>query len=384
MTERPVPAQRGSLLRPRRGQTGYVPTVLNNAAGAHDADDSSSSDDESALKLEPTPSNLSGRTPAHQGHSASLPTDSGKRKASDGQFGRFSVGNDNYKTKGKVSKRDGRLNISLNETNNRGYLAHALGATLKHSLRKGDKRQEEEPPDQQLSPLYEENSNRRPELIAKLSALSVQPSMYEEATRPRLNIVIMVIGSRGDIQPFLKVGKLLKEDYGHRVRIATHPAFKKFIEQDSGLEFFSVGGDPAELMAFMVKNPGLMPSVSTVKAGEIGRKRDSMFEMFQGFWRACINATDDEKDVSNKRMMGDKHPFVADAIIANPPSFAHVHCAERLGVPLHIMFTFPYSPTQQFPHPLANIKKSNVDANYANFMSYPLVEMMYGSLEIYC
>ena len=186
----------------------------------------------------------------------------------------------------------------------------------------------------------------------------------------------MVIGSRGDIQPFLKVGKLLKEDYGHRVRVATQPAFKKFIEQDSGLEFFSVGGDPAELMAFMVKNPGLMPSVSTVRAGEIGRKRDSMFEMFQGFWRACINATDDETDESNLKMMGDKHPFVADAIIANPPSFAHIHCAERLGVPLHLMFTFPYSPTQQFPHPLANIKKSNVDTNYTNFMSYPLVEMM--------
>lgn len=76
--------------------------------------------------------------------------------------------------------------------------------------------------------------------------------------------------------------------------------------------------------------------------------------------------------------MGNKAPFVADAIIANPPSFAHVHIAERLGIPLHIMFTFPYSPTQSFPHPLANIspQKSNVDTNYVNFMSYPLVEMM--------
>jgi hypothetical protein len=37
---------------------------------------------------------------------------------------------------------------------------------------------------------------------------------------------------------------------------------------------------------------------------------------------------------------------------------------------------FPYSPTVQFPHPLANIKPGNVDANYTNFMSYPLVEMM--------
>ncbi len=362
-----------------------MPTLLDTAAaGQASEDDSSSSDDESEMKLVSRPSNLSGGSPSFRGHSASVPEadQNGRRRSSGGQFGKFSVGNENYKTKGKVSKRDGRLNISVNETNNHGYLAHALGATLQHQFkRSGDK--DEQELERSLSPLHEEDSVRRPELLARLSALSARPSLDEDASRPRLNIVIMVIGSRGDIQPFLKLGKLLKEDHGHRVRIATHPAFKKFIEQDSGLEFFSVGGDPAELMAFMVKNPGLMPSVSTVRAGEVGRRRDAMFEMFQGFWRACINATDDETLPANLKMMEDKHPFVADAIIANPPSFAHVHCAERLGIPLHLMFTFPYSPTQQFPHPLANIKKSNVDTNYTNFVSYPLVEMMYVELCVF-
>ena len=40
------------------------------------------------------------------------------------------------------------------------------------------------------------------------------------------------------------------------------------------------------------------------------------------------------------------------------------------------MFTMPYSPTQAFPHPLANIQSSNTDANLANFMTYALVDMM--------
>jgi sterol 3beta-glucosyltransferase len=31
--------------------------------------------------------------------------------------------------------------------------------------------------------------------------------------------------------------------------------------------------------------------------------------------------------------------FVADTIIANPPSYDHIHCAEKLGIPLHMMFT---------------------------------------------
>lgn len=39
-------------------------------------------------------------------------------------------------------------------------------------------------------------------------------------------------------------------------------------------------------------------------------------------------------------LVGDKAPFVADAIIANPPSFAPAHIAEKLGIPLHMMFTY--------------------------------------------
>ncbi|KAL8662643.1 MAG: hypothetical protein Q9168_008223, partial [Polycauliona sp. 1 TL-2023] len=361
LSERPVPSQRKSLLRPRRGQTDHGPTALNSAAydPASDASSSSSSDEAEAPPSSPQrkKKNFTKRP---------------KEVKQQPNYGKFSVGNENFRTGGKVSKTSGRLDISLNETTNTGYLAKALGTTLHQHLRTIRK-----PSDvQEVEPVTSERPLPRPVLENRVSTITGVPIASKTTPKPKLNIVVMVIGSRGDIQPFLKLGKLLKEDHGHRVRIATHPAFKTFVEQDSGLEFFSVGGDPAELMAFMVKNPGLIPSLSTVKAGEIGRKRDSMFDMFQGFWRACINATDDEDIPANRTMMEANNPFVADAIIANPPSFAHVHCAERLGIPLHLMFTFPYSPTQQFPHPLANIKKTNVDTNYTNFMSYPLVEMM--------
>ncbi|MCJ1391251.1 hypothetical protein MMC18_004114 [Xylographa bjoerkii] len=294
---------------------------------------------------------------------------SGKRQSKKKSYNKFNVGNDGYKSRGRVSKRDGRLQISIKETQNQGYLTKALGATLKKVNYGG---RDENEPDEPYSPLREDDAPS----LSRTKTESTSASVYDKNPMPALNVVIMVIGSRGDIQPFLRLGKILKEEHGHRVRIATHPAFKKFVEQDSGLEFFSVGGDPAEIMAFMVKNPGLIPKTATVRSGEIGRRRESMYEMFRGFWRACINETDNERNHENLEMMANKHPFVADAIIANPPSFAHVHCAERLGVPLHLMFTFPMSPTQQFPHPLCNIKKSNVAANYTNFMTYPLVEMM--------
>ena len=73
-----------------------------------------------------------------------------------------------------------------------------------------------------------------------------EPPQYTETseTSIRLNIVIQVVGSRGDVQPFIALGSELQR-HGHRVRLATHGQFDKFV-RDSGLEFFSIGGDPAE------------------------------------------------------------------------------------------------------------------------------------------
>lgn len=62
-----------------------------------------------------------------------------------------------------------------------------------------------------------------------------------------LNIVIQVVGSRGDVQPFVALGNELQR-HGHRVRLATHPVFEQFVHQ-AGLEFYPIGGDPTQLMA---------------------------------------------------------------------------------------------------------------------------------------
>jgi UDP:flavonoid glycosyltransferase YjiC (YdhE family) len=155
--------------------------------------------------------------------------------------------------------------------------------------------------------------------------------------------------------------------HGHRVRLATHDTFCDFV-RSSGLEFFPVGGDPAELMAYMVKNPGLMPSMKSLRAGDIQKKRKMVAEMLGGFWRSCV-----EPDPATHT------PFVAEAIIANPPSFAHVHCAQALGVPLHLMFTMPWTSTRRFCHPLANLSgkgESGVSKEVANYVSFMAVEWM--------
>ena len=115
----------------------------------------------------------------------------------------------------------------------------------------------------------------------------------------------------------------------------------------------------------MVKNPGLIPSLAAIRQGELKKKRKMIAEILVGCWRSCI----EPDTVSNV-------PFVADAIVANPPSFAHVHCAQALGIPVHLMFTMPWSPTRAFPHPLANVQGPLTDTGIANYMSYGLVEWL--------
>lgn len=116
---------------------------------------------------------------------------------------------------------------------------------------------------------------------------------------------------------------------------------------EQGLEFFNIGGDPAELMAFMVKNPGLMPDMRTIRSGAIQRRRREMKSIFTGCWRSCFESGDGtgiehhvREDPWSEEVDYRDVPFVADVVIANPPSFAHLSCAEKLGIPLNMMFTY--------------------------------------------
>ncbi|KAH8687247.1 hypothetical protein BGZ60DRAFT_363549 [Tricladium varicosporioides] len=198
---------------------------------------------------------------------------------------------------------------------------------------------------------------------------------------PSINIAIHIVGSRGDVQPFIPIAQILsKPPYSHRVRLCTHPVFKDFVEEN-GVEFFSIGGDPANLMAYMVKNPGLMPGMESLKAGEVGKRRAEIQEILEGCWRSCIepgNGMGSEiKHVAERGSPEETDKlFLAEAIIANPPSYAHIHCAEKLGIPLHLMFTMPWSPTQSFPHPLASLEREDTDPSFANYISYAMMELL--------
>ncbi|KAL9384542.1 hypothetical protein Peur_021552 [Populus x canadensis] len=171
---------------------------------------------------------------------------------------------------------------------------------------------------------------------------------------PPLQIVILIVGTRGDVQPFIAIGKRL-QDYGHRVRLATHSNFREFV-LTAGLEFYPLGGDPKVLAGYMVKNKGFLPSGPS----EVSIQRNQIKEIIYSLLPACK-----DPDIDSKI------PFKADAIIANPPAYGHTHVAEALRVPLHIFFTMPWTPTSEFPHPLSRVKQS---AGYR--LSYQIVDSM--------
>ena len=293
-TERPKPSTKHSILRNMPAARKSRPAPVQRTTTItfdHSSSESDSSDDDDNDDKH-TPAKSTSHDPTLQKEESNIgsqdPSQRRRKSTSMNPFARFKVSNEHFQTRGSV-KSDGRLKLSiLEEDMGSGYIAKALGAIIPKHGKDG-----EGPSAESYNALQTDAEKITPE----------EDEMENDPSRRlKLNIVIIIIGSRGDIQPFIRIGKILKEDYGHRVRIATHPAFKDFVQKDSGLEFFSVGGNPAELMAFMVKNPGLIPNLDTIKGGEIGRRRAQMYEMFKGMWRACINATDDETDHMNAKM----------------------------------------------------------------------------------
>jgi UDP:flavonoid glycosyltransferase YjiC (YdhE family) len=181
---------------------------------------------------------------------------------------------------------------------------------------------------------------------------------------PALNIVMLVVGTRGDVQPFCAVALRFRDLYGHRVRIASHAVYRDFVES-MNLEFYPLNGDPKVLSSFMVKTKGKLIPDSFEMAKLMLEQPAMLANIIRSTWPAVSQPDPEHPDV----------PFCADAILANPPSFGHFHCAEALGVPLHIMFPQPWSPTRAFPHPLACMSYEDPPSD-KNWLSYVIMDRL--------
>src|SRR5262249_52859702 len=184
---------------------------------------------------------------------------------------------------------------------------------------------------------------------------------------PRMSVVMLVVGTRGDVQPFVGIGTRLGRQ--HRVRVATHAEFRSMVE-GAGLEFYPLAGDPRGLLGYRVRTGGrFVPTRLAQIVEDAPRKRALIGEILESTWRACTQPDPDHPAGA---------PFTAEWIVANPPSYGHIHCAEALNVPLHMVFTMPWTATSAFPHPMTRLQPAE-DRPVRNFLSYGVANpLMWG------
>ncbi|GMF13914.1 unnamed protein product [Phytophthora lilii] len=157
-----------------------------------------------------------------------------------------------------------------------------------------------------------------------------------------LSICIMIVGTHGDVQPFVAIAKRLQKD-GHRVRLATHAVYHDFVMSHS-VEFYPLGGDPKELAAYMVKTGGhLIPLSLEAIQKDVPRNMQMIEEIIYSTWPAVSEA---DPDGGGPGVPG--KPFRAQAIIANPVSISH---------------------------PLSNMAYDRTPKK-VNYMSYKLVDLL--------
>ena len=189
---------------------------------------------------------------------------------------------------------------------------------------------------------------------------STSRSLEESLPLPSLQICFVIVGTHGDVLPFLGLAKKLLAD-GHRVRVATHSIHRALVLSAGGVEFYPLGGDPRVLSKWMVESGGtVLGEMQHMKPGKLAMVK----EICHSLWDACT--CKDPYDPSAPA-------FIAEAIIANPPTFGHIHVAEALGVPLHMMFPQPWSATTCFPHPMSGLPNKPEESTM-NWHSYGMVD----------
>eukprot|EP00854_Cymbomonas_tetramitiformis_P024868 gene24868-30308_t len=134
---------------------------------------------------------------------------------------------------------------------------------------------------------------------------------------PSLCVAVLVVGTHGDVLPFVQLGQELQKG-GHRVRLATHSMYREMVVT-AGLEFYPLGGDPKVLSGYCVQSGGRLIPLDVKTLKQVPAQREQLKAIIESTLPACTKP--DPEDAS-------KRPFVADAIISNPPVYSHVHIAQ--------------------------------------------------------
>ena len=149
-----------------------------------------------------------------------------------------------------------------------------------------------------------------------------------------MNILILTIGTRGDVQPYVALGKGLRAA-GHDVTICTCASFESFVTEH-GLNYAYVNDDVIE---FMHSDDGKIVMENTGNLWEAIRTAIRLLPKFGPLIRRQIHDTWESTAATNP-----------DLILYHPKAGGAEDFAERLDVPCMLAFYLPvYVPTGDAP-----------------------------------
>jgi sterol 3beta-glucosyltransferase len=137
-------------------------------------------------------------------------------------------------------------------------------------------------------------------------------------------ILITTFGTRGDIQPFIALGKGLKEA-GYEVALCTSEGYQSFVEEH-GLQYAHMDNELLRLSQVLLsESSGLLKTIRQM----VPAMRRSMDDE----WNAALT-------------------FQPDLILYHPKCLGSYHIAEKLDIPAIMALPMPlYTPTREFPTP---------------------------------
>ena len=145
-----------------------------------------------------------------------------------------------------------------------------------------------------------------------------------------MNIAILTLGTRGDVQPYVALGAGLKEA-GHDVTLVTGKGFEA-MASGRGLRYIDLDIDLLELAA----SPEGLAALRSPRAAlrMVRELPPTMRRLLAEEWEAVASTR-------------------ADAVVYHPKAMGGYHVAEALGVPGFLAFPIPaLSPTRAFPTPV--------------------------------
>lgn len=143
-----------------------------------------------------------------------------------------------------------------------------------------------------------------------------------------MKILILTLGSRGDVQPFVALGRGLLAA-GYDVALCTADLFADFV-QDHGVPYAHM---PAGYIRLIETDQGreAFESGSRARLGLINQAKPHLRAMLDAAWAAAQDA---------------------NLIVYHPKALAGYHIAQKRGVTGIMSMPLPQTPTRAFPNPI--------------------------------